>query len=60
MPWFLFLLSEAIFAFGEPFPLFSSFDFTPPQSTSLIGQLLLGITVGEAWSEWVDTILNPV
>ncbi len=36
------------------FPLFSNFDFTPPQSISLIGQILLGITVGEAWSERVD------
>ncbi len=35
-------------------PFFSSFDFTPPQSISLIGQILLGITVGEAWSERVD------
>ena len=35
------------------FPL-ANFDFTPPQAISLIGQILLGIAVGEAWSNCVD------
>lgn len=35
------------------FNLVPNFNFTPPQIISLIGQMLLGITVGEAWSEKV-------
>ncbi|MEO1006701.1 MAG: AbrB family transcriptional regulator [Cyanobacteria bacterium J06638_38] len=35
------------------FPLSHNFSFTPPQAISLIGQILLGITVGEAWSDRV-------
>lgn len=34
-------------------PGLASFNFTPPQAISLIGQILLGITVGEAWSSRV-------
>ncbi|MGV2828971.1 AbrB family transcriptional regulator [Myxosarcina sp. GI1(2024)] len=34
-------------------PWVSNFNFTPPQIISLIGQILLGITVGEAWSDRV-------
>lgn len=33
---------------------FPTIDFTPPQTISLIGQILLGITVGEAWSICID------
>ncbi len=32
----------------------SNINFTLPQSISLFGQILLGITVGEAWSNSVD------
>jgi membrane AbrB-like protein len=35
-------------------PVLNHFNFTPPFAISLIGQILLGITVGEAWSERVD------
>ncbi|MGF1542830.1 MAG: AbrB family transcriptional regulator [Pleurocapsa sp.] len=35
-------------------PLIPDLNFTPPQTISLIGQILLGITVGEAWSEKVN------
>ncbi|MDJ0688323.1 MAG: AbrB family transcriptional regulator [Xenococcaceae cyanobacterium MO_188.B32] len=35
-------------------PFFPNLDFTPPQVISLLGQILLGITVGEAWSDRVD------
>ncbi|GAB4539986.1 MAG: hypothetical protein Tsb0014_30890 [Pleurocapsa sp.] len=35
-------------------PLISDLNFTPPQTISLIGQILLGITVGEAWSDKVN------
>ena len=35
-------------------PIVNNFSFTPPQLISLIGQILLGITVGEAWSERVN------
>ena len=35
-------------------PILNNFSFTPPQIISLIGQILLGITVGEAWSERVN------
>ena len=31
-------------------PFIPDFNFTPPQAISLIGQILLGITVGEAWT----------
>ncbi|MDJ0593822.1 MAG: AbrB family transcriptional regulator [Pleurocapsa sp. MO_226.B13] len=34
-------------------PVLGNFNFTPPQAISLIGQILLGITVGEAWSHRV-------
>ena len=30
-------------------PFLSNFTFTPPQAISTVGQILLGITVGEAW-----------
>ena len=30
------------------------FDFNPPEIISLIGQILLGITVGEAWGDRMD------
>ncbi len=33
------------------FPLINHFNFTPPPAISVIGQTLLGITVGEAWSD---------
>jgi uncharacterized protein len=33
---------------------FTSLNFTPPLAISLIGQILLGITVGEAWSERIN------
>ncbi|MDJ0568489.1 MAG: AbrB family transcriptional regulator [Pleurocapsa sp. MO_192.B19] len=36
------------------FPLINHFNFTPPPAISVIGQTLLGITVGEAWSNRVD------
>lgn len=36
------------------FSIFNNFSFTPPQFISLIGQILLGITVGEAWSDRVN------
>ncbi len=35
-------------------PLIGNFDFTPPPAISLIGQILLGVTVGEAWSNRVS------
>ena len=35
------------------FNLVPNFSFTPPQIISILGQILLGITVGEAWSEKV-------
>lgn len=35
-------------------PFLPNFEFTPPQIISLIGQILLGITVGEAWSDRVE------
>ncbi|MDJ0741793.1 MAG: AbrB family transcriptional regulator [Xenococcaceae cyanobacterium MO_167.B27] len=35
-------------------PWFANFDFTLPKAISLIGQILLGITVGEAWSNRVS------
>lgn len=31
-----------------------AFDFNPPEIISLFGQILLGITVGEAWGDRVD------
>ena len=35
-------------------PINNNFNFTPPQAISLFGQILLGITVGEAWSDRVS------
>ncbi|VEP15265.1 Membrane protein AbrB duplication [Hyella patelloides LEGE 07179] len=35
-------------------PFVANVDFVPPESVSVIGQILLGITVGEAWSNRVD------
>ena len=35
-------------------PLLDNISFTPPPVISLIGQILLGITVGEAWSNRVN------
>ncbi|ELS00816.1 membrane protein AbrB duplication [Xenococcus sp. PCC 7305] len=35
-------------------PLLPNLNFTPPQAVSVIGQILLGVTVGEAWSSRVD------
>ena len=35
-------------------PYIHNFDFTPPQAISIVGQILLGITVGEAWSNRVN------
>ncbi len=34
-------------------PFIPDFNFTPPQAISVIGQILLGITVGEAWTSRV-------
>jgi membrane AbrB-like protein len=35
-------------------PVIGNFEFAPPQTISLIGQILLGITVGEAGSNRID------
>lgn len=48
------LIVGIIFNYGISYlPLISDLNFTPPQIISLIGQILLGITVGEAWSDRV-------
>ncbi len=49
------LLVGILFNYGmNSIPFVPDVHFTPPQAISLIGQILLGITVGEAWSERVD------
>ncbi len=35
-------------------PFLNNFNFTPPEVISLTGQILLGISVGEAWSDRVN------
>ncbi len=41
-------------------PFFHSLEFTPPLSMSLMGQILLGITVGEAWSVGLERNTNQM
>ena len=49
------LIVGIVFNYGLVYlPLIGDANFTPPPAISLIGQILLGITVGEAWSDRVD------
>jgi hypothetical protein len=49
------LIVGIVFNYGIHYlPWLNDFNFTPPLAISLIGQILLGITVGEAWSEKVN------
>ncbi len=49
------LVIGTIFNYGiSSLPYIPEIVFTPPQAISIVGQILLGITVGEAWSESVN------
>ncbi|MGF1482075.1 MAG: AbrB family transcriptional regulator, partial [Cyanophyceae cyanobacterium] len=48
------LIGGIVFSYGIGYFL-PTVDFAPPPVMSLMGQLLLGMTVGEAWSNCVET-----